>query len=174
MTPGMSPDNNLHSETFEARKTAVIDTELQLRNVNIAALQETRLTGAGSIKESNCTFYWFGMPDDKERIHGTGFFSVHNSIISSIQTPSAINERLSFLKLTTKQGTILVISAYAHTVRAEHESEDKDHFYKALEDLIRSVDDKGRIVLLDDMNARVGNDLPIPGRVALEDLVLDT
>ena len=155
MTPGMSPDTNLNDEDLEVRKTAVIDTELQSRNVKIAALQETRLSGTGSIKERNYTFYWFGRPQDQVRLFGTGF-AVHNSLVTSIQTPQALSERVSYLRLGTVQGNILVISAYAPTLRAD--STVKDSFYEDLEELIRSAGDKDRIVLLGDMNARVGDD----------------
>lgn len=40
MTPGMSPDTNLNDEDLKVRKTAVIDAELQSRNVKVAALQK--------------------------------------------------------------------------------------------------------------------------------------
>lgn len=155
MTPGMSLNTELNSGNIQIRKTAVIDTELRRRNVHIAALQETRLPGAGTIREMNYTFFWFGKPENQARLYGTGF-AVHNSMISSIQTPIAVNERISSLKLNTKQGIILVISTYAPTQKAE--SGDKDNFYERLEELIRSVDKKVRIVMLGDMNARVGND----------------
>ena len=155
MTPGMSPETNLNDEYLEVRKTAVIDAELQSRNVKIAALQETRLSGTGSIKERNYTFYWFGRPQDQVRLFATGF-AFHNSLVTSIQTPQALSESVSYLRLCTVQGNILVISAYAPTLRAD--STVKDSFYEDLEELIRSAGDKDRIVLLGDMNARVGDD----------------
>ena len=155
MTPGMSPDINLHDDDLEVRTTAVIGGELQSRKVEIAALQETRLSGTGSIKERNYTFYWFGRPQDQAQLYGTGF-AVHNSLVTSIQTPEALSERVSYLKLCTAQGNILVISAYAPTLKAD--SSIKDRFYEDLEELIRSAGDKDRIVLLGDMNATVGDD----------------
>lgn len=151
----MSPDMNLDDEDMDVRKTAVIDAELQTRKVQLAALQETRLSGAGSIREQNYTFFWFGRPRDQARQYGTGF-AVHNSLVSSIQTPEALSERISSLKLSTAQGTILVISAYAPTLKADQF--EKDRFYEELEMLVRSAAGAERVVLLGDLNARVGND----------------
>ena len=82
----MTTDHNLTNENTDARKTAIIDTELSLCGIHIAALQETRLVGSGTIKEEHFTFYWFGRPANQPRLYGTGF-AVKNSLIGSIQTP---------------------------------------------------------------------------------------
>lgn len=155
MTTGMSPELELDNADLEPRKTATIDMELLKRNVDIAALQETRLSDAGTIKEENYTFFWFGKPAGEPRTHGTGF-AVRNYHIGSIQTPMAVNERLSSLRLNTRLGQILVISAYAPTLN--YAASDKDLFYNQLEDLLRTSAETNRIVLLGDMNARVGSD----------------
>lgn len=44
----------------DARKTAIIDCELVRLNVDIAALQETRLHDRGSLEEDNYSFFWQG------------------------------------------------------------------------------------------------------------------
>ena len=51
MTTGMDPEN-----INDARKTAIINNELLRLKVDIAALQETRLAGQGSIKEKKNYF----------------------------------------------------------------------------------------------------------------------
>ena len=134
MTPGMSTDIDLDCDQTEARKTAVTDTELTTRNVQIAALQETRLPDTGSIREEHYTFYWFGKLSCEPRLYGTGFV-VLNSLVSYIQTPAAVSERLPSLRLNTKEGNILVISAYAPTLDSDPAI--KDSFYSQLENLIR-------------------------------------
>jgi len=86
----------LPSNVFQ-KNTNFIDTELCRQNVHIAALQETRLAGAGTIKERNFTFFWFGKPADEPRLYGTGF-AVKNTIVNSIQTPFAVSDRISVMK----------------------------------------------------------------------------
>lgn len=50
MTPGLS---DKIQELDDARKTAVIDTELLRLKVDIAALQETRLAESSTLCENN-------------------------------------------------------------------------------------------------------------------------
>ena len=45
------------------RRTAIIDLELQKIGIDIAALQEVRLSGQGQLRESGRTFYWKGVPE---------------------------------------------------------------------------------------------------------------
>ena len=42
------------------RKTAVINNELMLLNVDIATIQDTRLADSGALKENDYIFYWQG------------------------------------------------------------------------------------------------------------------
>ena len=51
----------------DARKTAIINNEILRLKVDIAALQETRLAGQGSIKEKDFTFFWFGKSVEESR-----------------------------------------------------------------------------------------------------------
>ena len=54
MTTGM--DTDIYNTT-DARKAAIINNELFRLKVDIAALQETRLAGQGSIIEKDLTFF---------------------------------------------------------------------------------------------------------------------
>lgn len=152
---GMSTTNDLDPDIIDARKTAVIDTELSKRRVDIAALQETRLAASGMIKEHGYTFFWFGKDPEEPRLYGTGF-AVRNALIDSIQTPYAISDRLSVLQLNTHQGAVKILSAYAPTLAAA--PAEKDSFYNQIEDVLKDVTVSERVVLLGDMNARIGND----------------
>ena len=54
-------------DTDGLRKTAVISRELDRPNVDIAALQETRLAGSGSLKEKDYAFFWHGKAEHEPR-----------------------------------------------------------------------------------------------------------
>ena len=84
MTPGFSDDLQ---EVNDARKTAAIDRELSRLQMDIVALQETRLPETGSMRERDLTLFWQGKPSDEVRVHGVGF-AVKNILLGSI-TPSA-------------------------------------------------------------------------------------
>ena len=61
----------------------MINNELLRLSIDIAALQETRLTETGSLREKDYTFYWCGKAADETREHGVGF-TVKNSLLSMI------------------------------------------------------------------------------------------
>ena len=80
MCPGLSDDLG---QIEDARKTAVIDRELSKLNLDIAAIQETRLPSNGSLKEREYTFFWQGLEPSEKRLYGVGFatkpgFRVHS------------------------------------------------------------------------------------------------
>ncbi|XP_076456338.1 uncharacterized protein LOC143290704 [Babylonia areolata] len=62
MTPGFSDDLQ---EVNDARKKAVIDRELSRLQMDVVALQETRLPETGSVRERDFTLFWQGKPSDE-------------------------------------------------------------------------------------------------------------
>lgn len=151
MCPGLSADLQ---QVDDARKTAVINRELERLNIDIAALQETRLPSNGSLREKDYTFFWQGKDPEEHRVHGVGF-AVRNSLISSIDPPSDGTARILSLRLTTNSGPVNIISAYAPTLCSSAEA--KDNFYEELENAIKSTDSE-QLYLLGDFNARIGSD----------------
>ena len=139
----------------DVRKTAIINDELLRLNVDIAALQETRLANTGSIKEKNYTFYWKGKDSNERRIHGVGF-AVRNNLLKTTCLGSNGSPRILTMRLNTTKGPATIVSAYAPTLAAS--TEEKDEFYGKLSATIESISKGERIFLLGDFNARVGDD----------------
>ena len=152
MCPGLSDDLQ---KIDDARKTAIIDRELKRLNIDIAALQETRLPGSGSLKESNYTFFWQGQEPHERRLYGVGF-AVRNSLLAAIEAPSSGTPRVLSLRLTTSSGPANVLSVYAPTLCSTAEA--KDQFYEELEAKLQQIPTKEHLFLLGDFNARVGSD----------------
>lgn len=152
MCPGFSTDIQ---QVEDVRKTAIIDKELSRLKVDIACLQETRLADSGTLREDSYTFFWQGKPLEEPRQHGVGF-AVKNTLISSIETPTAGTERILSLRLSTSLGPATIVSVYAPTLRAAPEV--KDQFYEALDELISRIPSTDALYLLGDFNARVGAD----------------
>lgn len=150
MCPGLSDDLQ---QIDDARKTAIINRELTKLNIDIAALQETRLASSGSIKEKEYTFFWQGLGPDEHRLHGVGF-AVRNSLLASIEPPSQGTERILSLHLTTSSGPTHILSVYAPTLCSTAEA--KDAFYEELETRIRAIPANDNLFLLGDFNARIG------------------
>ena len=55
------------------RQTALVARELDRYNIDIAAFQETRLEGQGSLQEKNYTLFWIWKEPGPRREAGVGF-----------------------------------------------------------------------------------------------------
>ena len=137
------------------RKTAVISSELARLNVDIAALQETRLADYGSFREKEYTFFWQGKSVEDRREQGVGF-AIRNRLLPMVEPGDYKSERVMHIKLNTVTGTIHLVSAYAPTLTSS--SDIKDAFYSELEDFIKRVPKNHPLIILGDFNARVGDD----------------
>ena len=91
------------------RKTAVIERGLSRLNLDIAALQETRISSSGSLKE---IFFFKGLNADQHRLYGVGF-AIRNNLVRSISAPKGISERIMSLCLQTTKGNVNLVSVYA-------------------------------------------------------------
>ena len=146
-------DNNNNLE----RRTAIISKVLKKYNLDIVALSETRLPGTGQLKEKDYTFFWSGLPEEEHRHAGVGF-AIKRSLAEKLDSvPQALNERLMtiYLPLSKKQ-RLFIISAYAPTM--SHSQDEKEKFYEDLRQILKKVSPCDSILLLGDLNARVGSD----------------
>lgn len=66
------------------------------------------------------------------------------------------SQTLSSPKVNTKQGVMYIVNAYTRTLAAT--ANDKECFYNLLGDTIQNSAKSHRIVLPDDLNARIGAD----------------
>ena len=138
-----------------ARKTAVINNELNRLNVDIATLQETQVANEGTLKERDYTFFWQGKSSNEPREHRVGF-AVKNSLLSMVEPGSSSSEQLLNLCLNTTKGPVTLVSVYAPMLSATPDA--KDEFYENLASTIRNIPSTEQLVLLGDFNARVGAD----------------
>ncbi|XP_076031941.1 uncharacterized protein LOC143019846 [Oratosquilla oratoria] len=130
MTPGLSEDLQGISD---ARKTAVISSELLRLQVDIVALQETRIADSGTLKEKEFTFFWHGKSAEDRSEHGVGF-TVRNTLLSMVEPGDKGSERLMILRLHTSEGPVTLVSAYAPTLTSTAEA--KDEFYINISNII--------------------------------------
>ena len=99
------------------RQTALVARELDRYKIDIAALQETRLKGQGSLQENNYTFFWIGKEPGIRREAGVGFEIANKLVKQLTMLPTVISERLITLRISigkTRYATI--ISGYAPTM----------------------------------------------------------
>jgi len=141
------------------RRTALIAAELRRYNIDVAAIQETRLPEEGSLTEvgQGYTFFWRGLAVDERRMHGVGL-AIRNEIVNKIGViPVGYSERLMSLRIPlTKGAYATVISAYGPTLGDTEEV--KDQFWEDLHTVVGRVSGSDKLILLGDFNARVGRD----------------
>ena len=96
-------------QSSSPRKSAVIDLELTRLGISACALSETWLTGSGSIREANFSFFWSGYPDNARPMHGVGL-AIQNSLLPCIEQPVSISPRLMSMRIRLSSGFVTVIS----------------------------------------------------------------
>ncbi|XP_067928258.1 uncharacterized protein [Watersipora subatra] len=74
------------------------------------------------------------------------------ALCHSVQSPTNISDRISVLKVNTKQGAMHIVNAYASTLAAN--AEDRDHFYNQLEGTIRRAGNSDYVILLENMTSK--------------------
>ena len=140
------------------RRTALVTNELARYGIDIAALSETRFAGEDQLTEteSGYTLFWSGKPETEKREAGVGF-AIKNTVLSRLERPTAVNERIMRLRVPLVGDRFLtIISVYAPTLVSS--GEQIMSFYHALRTLITSIPKDESIVVLGDFNARVGCD----------------
>lgn len=142
-------------ESNMPRKSGILDRELDRLGISIAAISETWLTGCGSIREENYTIFWSGYADGDRPRHGVGF-AVRNNALLACEEPVSVSPRLMSLRLRTNCGYCSLLSAYAPTLLADSDS--KDEFYSQLSQHLLGLPRGDRVVILGDLNARIGSD----------------
>ena len=149
----------LESRRRAERPSAVVARELARYRIDIAALSETRVSEYTSFEEvgGGYTFFLQGLPKDRRREYGVGF-AIRTELLPVLDNkfPVGVNERLMTMDLDIEGGRVHLISAYAPTLSSNNAI--KDRFYEELDDLIRRVPYSDKLLLLGDLNARVGQD----------------
>ena len=123
------------------------------------ALSETRFAGETQLKEvgGGYTFYCIGKPENAPRTSGVGF-AFRTKLARQLDSlPRGINDRLMTLRLRlTKDCFATIISAYAPTMTNPEDI--KEAVNEDLNRVLSEVNNKDKLIILGDFNARVGVD----------------
>ena len=152
LATGLEEDLKLIDDTCKA---AVIDNELDRLNMDIVALQETRLLSFGCIREDTYTFFWQGKGPMEKRERGVGF-AIRNALLNSITPPSNGSERILKIQLETTTGLVSLFTVYAPPLNSA--LEEKGKLYEDLEADTNDVPEQHLHYILCIFNARVGSD----------------
>lgn len=148
------------NDSSPERKTALVCFELKKYNIDIAALNETRLAGISHLTEvkGGYEFYWSGKSETEPRHSGVGF-AIRSDLARTLPLlPGGFSDRIMTLTLELEHDTrAVLVSCYAPTLASPEQ--EKDNFYNQLRSVISGIRYKDKIILMGDFNARVGSDL---------------
>lgn len=145
-------------ENRPERRSAIISRKLSKYDIDIAVLSEVRFPESGSIQEeSGYTTYWSGKPSGI-RCESAVALAISNELIPKLQQdPKPVNDRIMTLRLPlTDDRNCTLVSTYAPTMKNSQET--IYTYYSQLYEVLRTIPNSDKIILLGDFNVRVGQD----------------
>ena len=139
------------------RCTTLIASELDRYKIDIAALSETRLAeltekslGNAFFLEQMCTY------DNREARVG---YAIKTSLVTKLACPPKdVNDHLMTEISTSSWEKVCYHHQHAYASTMTNTDETKDKFYEDFKYVISTVPTADKIIIIDDFNARVGQD----------------
>lgn len=134
--------------------------EMERHNIDICALSETKKKGKGNDIYGNYIVIYSGKNKEERASSGVGII-VHQKHQNKIVNASYVNDRILHVTMTlNKNKRTHLVSVYAPDTSKPQEA--KDEFYYILQHTIDQIPNSDEIIILGDLNARVGDNV-IPG-----------
>ena len=139
---------NVGTMTGKGRELADI---MQRRKVDVLCMQETRWKGNKARDIDNgCKLYYYG---EDGRRNGVGIM-LRKDLTKSVLEVRRVSDRAMGMKLEIGEMILNVLSAYAPQVGCE--LEEKERFWRDMDELLEGVPIEERVLLGADFNAHVG------------------
>ena len=143
---------------WETSKTAQVIREMRKNKLDILGISECRWTGSGrhlTVDEEGNSFTI--MYSGRENTHDSGVaLIVSKEKAKTLIEWEPISDRLLKARFNSKFCKLSIIQCYAPTNDAEDEA--KDNWYEQLQQAVASVPQHDMLVIMGDMNAKVGAD----------------
>ncbi|XP_056006724.1 craniofacial development protein 2-like [Ostrea edulis] len=128
---------------------------METYNINLLAVSETRWTGSGIRQLASKHHIAFSGRQDDYHDRGVALIMT-NDIRKTLIEWKPINERFLTARFYSTYAKLSVITCYAPTEVAEEEY--KNIFYEKLQELIETTPRHDILVVLGNLNAKVGNE----------------
>ena len=140
---------------YETGRAAQVAMEMDKYQMDILGLSEVRWTTSGKVTlASGHTLIYSGAPNEEdEHKYGVALMMTKKAAQCLLEW-EPINERILKARFHSKFRKVTIIQCYAPTNLAE--SDTKDQFYQQLQETIDSSPKRDIIMILGDLNAKVG------------------
>ena len=140
---------------YETGRAAQVAMEMDKYQMDILGLSEVRWTTSGKVTlASGHTLIYSGPPNEEdEHKYGVALMMTKKAAQCLLEW-EPINERILKARFHSKFRKVTIIQCYAPTNLAE--SDTKDQFYQQLQETIDSSPKRDIIMILGDLNAKVG------------------
>lgn len=143
--------------------------EIEQYNLDIVAFTEVKKKGKGIEQKDHYTFIYSGVPKEERGRSGVAI-AIKMKYKRNIKSWEQINDRILVVEMGIKNHPLVIIAAYGPNEDAKPEK--KDEFFNTMTSLLNSISNRKEIILMGDLNGRVGqrrND-PVVGQFG-EDVV---
>ena len=140
---------------YQAGKLQQVLREMTNYKVEILCVSEARWTDSGRrTLASGHTIFYSSRTDNLHR--GGVAVIVTRKVENTLLEWKPVNDRLMKVRFNSKFAKLTIIACYAPTEEAEEE--EKDEFYEQIEEGIRTTPRHDVLMVIGDLNARVGQD----------------
>ena len=145
---------------YETSKSAQVANEMRRYHLDILGVSECRWTGAGrQIMCDGSTILYSG--HEKNHINGVALI-IDKEKVNTLMDWEPISDRMLRARFNSKHCKLTILQCYAPTNEAEDEV--KDVWYEHLSQVISKVPRHDMLLIIGDLNAKVGNDNTNYGR----------
>ncbi|XP_047985756.1 craniofacial development protein 2-like [Leguminivora glycinivorella] len=128
--------------------------EMKRLQLSILGLSEIKWSDNGIVNKDDVTLYYSGKPAaEKNHHYGVGML-IKKEMSKFVTNFVPYSDRCMLLQFNAKPFNLSVLQVYAPTARSTNDK--IESFYKEVEELIQSINSQDMIIILGDMNAKIG------------------
>ena len=142
---------------YSAGTAQLLAREMQRYQMDILGVSESRWNGSGRILLTTGETVFYSGDQSEQARHERGVaFICSQKATRSVMSWQPISDRIIQIRLKSNFQNVTVINVYAPTNEAEDYI--REEFYEQLQQVFNEVPKKDIIILLGDLNAKVGSD----------------